>query len=305
VLELNDEFLKRRLRHLDIVRDRASRAVWVELKYAGRPCFTIPLLDDIRAAQRAIRQTAHTEYQSRQDDRLMFQVLASSDTRSFNLGGDLTHFIELIESGDRENLLRYARTCIDIQYASVTHYDVPFTTIALVQGEALGGGFEAALSNNVLIAEESARFGFPEINFGLFPGMGALSLLIRKISPAMARRMVMDRRVHSAEELYELGVVDVLAADGEGREAALNYMNRHRAIAPGLHGFQAAVDRAMPVSYDELHDIVEHWVDAALQLSAQNRRLMAYFARAQAKRQNVIQPGFDRREHLPHKNDSA
>jgi DSF synthase len=62
-------------------------------------------------------------------------------------------------------------------------------------------------------------------------------------------------------------------------------MQRHSAIAPGLHGFQAAVDRAMPVSYEELYDIVEHWVDAALQLSEKNRRLMSYFARAQEKRQ--------------------
>jgi DSF synthase len=215
----------------------------------------------------------------------MFQVLASSDRRAFNLGGDLDYFIELIEAGDRENLFKYAKTCIDIQFASITHYDIPFTTIALVEGEALGGGFEAALSNNVLVAEESARFGFPEITFGMFPGMGAISLLIRKIAPAMARRMIMDRRVHTAKELYDMGVVDVLAADGEGHEAVLNYMQRHNAIAPGLHGFQAAVDRAMPVSYDELYDIVEHWVDAAVQLSGKNRRLMSYFARAQDKRQ--------------------
>jgi DSF synthase len=104
----------------------------------------------------------------------------------------------------------------------------------------------------------------------------------------MARRMIMDRRVHTAKELYDMGVVDVLAADGEGREAVLNYMQRHSAIAPGLHGFQAAVDRAMPVSYEELYDIVEHWVDAALQLSEKNRRLMSYFSRAQEKRQTNL-----------------
>ena len=215
---------------------------------------------------------------------MLFQVLASTDARTFSLGGDLTYFIELIERGDRESLLAYARSCIDIQFASVTHYEVPFTTIALVQGEALGGGFEAALSNNVLIAEESARFGFPEINFGMFPGMGAISLLTRKIAPALARRLIMDRRVHTAEELYDIGVIDELAPDGEGRSAVLNYMQRHTAIAPGLHGFQAAVERVMPINYQELSDIVEHWVDTSLQLSEKNRRLMAYFARAQANR---------------------
>jgi DSF synthase len=297
----NDDVLQRRLRHLKVTGDPARRAVWIEFRFNGRPCFTPDLLDDLMVAQHSICQTAQQQQQLGQKDRLQFQILASSDTRAFNLGGDLTHFIELIETRNRDALLDYAKTCIDIQFASVTHYDIPFTTIALVQGEALGGGFEAALSNNVIIAEESARFGFPELSFGMFPGMGAISLLTRKITPAMARRLIMDRRVHTAEELYDMGVIDVLASDGEGREAVANYMQRHNDIAPGLHGFQAAVDRAMPVSYDELYDIVEHWVDTALQLSEKNRRLMAYFARAQSRQERSQHPPLviDRRQHSP------
>jgi DSF synthase len=280
----SDDLLDRRLHNVTVKRDTPNRAVWVELNYTRRPCFSTDILADIRTAQHAIRQTARAEFEQGLDDRLLFQVLASNDARTFSLGGDLVYFIELIKAGNRDALCAYARTCIDIQFASVTHYDIPFTTIALVQGEALGGGFEAALSNNVLIAEESARFGFPEIHFGMFPGMGAISLLTRKTAPALGRRLIMDRRVHTAEELHDMGIVDVLAPDGEGRAAVLNYMHRHTAIAPGLHGFQAAVDRVMPLSYDELNDIVEHWVDTALQLNEKNRRLMAYFARAQATR---------------------
>jgi DSF synthase len=58
-------------------------------------------------------------------------------------------------------------------YENIIHLDRDVTTIALVQGDALGGGFETALSSNVLIAERSAKLGFPEILFNLFPGMGA------------------------------------------------------------------------------------------------------------------------------------
>jgi DSF synthase len=278
------DFLDRRLRNIRIERDDLNRAVWVELNYRGRPCFSAQVLEDVRTAQHAIRQRAKLEHEQELPNRLLYQVLSSTHPRTFNLGGDLAYFIELIESGARDRLLAYAEICIDIQFASVTHYGIPFTTIALVQGEALGGGFEAALSNNVLIAEESARFGFPEINYGMFPGMGAISLLIRKVAPAVARRLIMDRRIHTARELFEIGLVDVLAADGEGREATLNYMHRHEGIVPGLHGMQAAVDRVMPLSYAELHDICGHWVDAAMQLNEKNRRLMAYFARAQENR---------------------
>lgn len=284
MLKSYDTLLQRRLQHLEVRHDYAARAVWVDFKYQRLPCFTRELLDDVWTVQRSIRKTAQAEFRKGRADRLLFQVVTSADQQVFNLGGDLESFIRMIQAGDREGLWEYARLCIDIQYASITHYEIPFTTIALVGGEALGGGFEAALSANILIAERRSRFGFPEITFGMFPGMGALSLLIRKITPGMARRLIMDHRVYTAEELHDLGVVDVLAPDGEGRAVAADYMRRHANAAPGLHGFQAAVDRAVPVSYDELQDVVEFWVDAALQLSEKNLRLMAYFARAQAKR---------------------
>ena len=99
----------------------------------------------------------------------------------FNLGGDLDLFKQLIEARDRAGLLRYGRACIDVLYRNYIGHDLPVTTISLVQGECLGGGFEAALSSDVIIAEKSARFGFPEILFNLFPGMGAYSFLDRQI----------------------------------------------------------------------------------------------------------------------------
>ena len=285
-MESKVDLLQHRLRHLKMTMDPSLRAVWVEFKYNGRPCFTPELLEDVWAAQRSIRQTVLSGYQQAQCDRLLFQVVASTDSRAFSLGGDLTYFIKLIEAGDHEGLRKYAKTCIDIQYATVTHYDTPFTTIALVEGEALGGGFEAALSANLLIAEPQARFGFPEISFGMFPGMGALSLLAHRVTPSTARKLIMDHRIYTAEELYELGVVDILAAKGNGREVTADYMRRHIGLVAGLQGFQAAVDRVYPVDYEELTDVIEFWVESALHLNDRNKRLMAYFARAQLSRSN-------------------
>jgi DSF synthase len=286
VLDNNIELLQHRLRHLKVTRDPTLRAVWVEFKYDGRPCFTRELLEDVRAVQHAIRQSVVEGYRQGRRDRLLFQVLASKDSRAFSLGGDLNYFIELIEAGDREALRNYARTCIDIQYATATHYDTPFTTIAVVEGEALGGGFEAALSANLLIAEPQARFGFPEISFGMFPGMGALSLLARRIPMSAARKLIMDQRVYTAEELHELGVVDILANNGKGREATADYMRHSIGLITGLQGFQAAVDRVFPLDHAEFADITDLWVESAMRLSERNRRLMEYFARAQLNRNN-------------------
>lgn len=283
-MEIHDDLLQRRLDHLKVKYDRTTSSVWVEFKYEGSPCFTPKLLEEIWTVQRSIRQAAQLGYQNNCDDRILFQVVASTDEKVFNLGGDLAYFIELVESGNSEDLRNYGKRCVDIQYASITHYDIPFTTITLVEGEALGGGFEAALSANVMVAEQSARFGFPEITFGMFPGMGAFSLLIRKINPAMARRLILDHRVYTATELYEMGIVDVLAPDGQGRTAVRDYIHQHISRAPGHHGFQAAIDRANPLSHDELLDIVDLWVEASMKLNEKNLRLMAYFSRAQARR---------------------
>ena len=283
-MQIYDDLIQRRLRHLKVSHDRSLRAVWVEFKYDKRPCFTRELIEDVWIVQRSIRQAAHSGYEENCDNRLLFQVVASTDKKVFSLGGDLAYFIELIEAGDEEGLRDYAQRCVDIQYPSISHYDIPFTTIAFVAGETLGGGFEAALSANVLVAEQRARFGFPEITFGMFPGMGALSFLFRRISPAIAHRMIIDHRIYTATELYEMGIVDILAPDGEGRDAVNDYMQRYVSLAPGYHGFQAAVDRVNPVNHEELQDVMDIWVKTALQLSEKNRRLMAYFARAQARR---------------------
>src|SRR6185436_7074826 len=67
-------------------------------------------------------------------------------------------FAMLIRAGDREAIANYARLCIDNMYRRITNFRSPtMTTISLVQGDALGGGFEAALTSDVIIAEESAQ----------------------------------------------------------------------------------------------------------------------------------------------------
>ena len=147
-----------------------------------------------------------------------------------------------------------------------TTAQVPIVTIALCQSETLGGGFEAALSSDVIIAEEGARFGLPEVLFNLFPGMGAYSFLARRIGVAGAEEMIFSGKVYSAAELKEMGVVDMVAPDGEGRHAVHAYIDRHRRHFTAHRALYKVRRRFSPVSYQELTDIVTIWVDAALEL---------------------------------------
>ncbi len=182
-----------------------------------RPCFTTDLLNEIRAAQTAVRQSFADAGEGQEPVR--YVVVGSYIPGIFNMGGHLELFASLVEKQDPAGLKQYAKLCIDCVFAHATHLDLPVSTISLVQGDALGGGFEQALSSDVIIAEKSAKFGLPEILFGLFPGMGAYSFLSRKLGTVGAERMIKSGKIYSAEELLEMGLVDEVAEDGFGREA--------------------------------------------------------------------------------------
>lgn len=273
-------------KHLSIEFEPEYRAVWSFLQYPGRPCISIDLLRETQQAQKEIEHLARSGYEDNSDSRLLYQIIASGRPGVFSLGGDLKYFTQLIRAKDRERLFEYAKLSIDIGYPLATSYGVPFTTIALVQGEALGGGFEAALSTNVLIAERCARFGFPETVFGLFPGMGAFSFLARRLSPSMAKRIITSGKVYTAEELYDMGIVDVLAPDGKGKQAVYEYMQHRQNRNLGYQSIDILADQFNPLTYKELLDVIVLWVDMAMQLSDKNMRLMEYLIRAQEKRWN-------------------
>ncbi len=146
------------------------------------------------------------------------------------------------------------------------------------------GGSEGALSFNVLIAERSARLGLPEVLFNLFPGMGAYSFLSRKLDSARAERMILSGRIYTAEELYEMGVIDILAEDGEGTQAVKKYIAANGRRRHVRHALSRAARRVNPLTLDELRDVTKIWVDTALGLHPSDLRKMRRLATAQSHR---------------------
>jgi DSF synthase len=222
-------------------------------------------------------------------DNVRYIALASRVPGVFNLGGDLNLFIELIRKGDREGLMDYATSCIDTLFLHYTHLGKDVTTISLVQGDALGGGMEYAISSDVLIAERSAKMGMPEILFNLFPGMGAYSFLSRKVGAVQAERMILGGCLYSAEDLHEMGIVDVLAEDGQGEQAVLDYIHKEERAQNGYRAFRRAKQYCNPVSYEELENITTAWVDAALRLEEKSLRMMERLVSRQSARSHRSQ----------------
>src|SRR5512147_882515 len=104
--------------------------------------------------------------------------------------------------------------------------------IAAVSGWALGGGFEVALSCDMIIASESAKFGQPEINLGVIPGAGGTQRLVRAVGKALAMEMILNNRTLTAQEAYQFGLANrIVPVDGY-LDAALQLADEIASRAP-------------------------------------------------------------------------
>ncbi len=211
-------------------------------------------------------------------------VMTSDVPGVFNFGGDLSLFVLLIRARDIESLSLYGRRCVDLVWWMENASQLGVHTTVLVQGDTLGGGLESVMPFHKVIFERSAQAGFPEVLFNLFPGMGAWNFTIRKSSFAVANEMILSGRLYTAEQLQARHLVDMVVEDGEGEEAIQTVL---QAVHPRLRGTLAALEarrKAAPITHESLMEIVTQWVEAAMQLTDRDLRLMERLARAQVRK---------------------
>lgn len=257
--------------------DAKYKIGWFLMNSFPRPCFTPTLLADISS----YFDTVKIEMKETNNSKYDFIVLDSNMEGVFNLGGDLGLFSSLIQQKDRDGLLAYAMSCINVLYDNMIHLNIEATTIALVKGDALGGGFEAALSSNLLIAERGAKLGLPEVLFNLFPGMGAFTLLSRKVGATLAEEIILSGKLYTAEEMFEMGIVDILAETDQADLELYKYIESVNKRSNSHKAMQKVKDISNPVNYQELVDITNIWVDAALQLTEKDLRMMTRLVKRQ------------------------
>lgn len=273
--------------------EKDIQALWCYMDPKPRPCFSHDLLNDMVSAQKIIENMCDKAF-TPVDEHLHYVVLGSRTPGIFSLGGDLELFARLIETGDREALRSYAVKSIEVLYRHAVNYHKPMTTIALLEGDAIGAGFETALACDVIVAERHAKMGFPEVLFNLFPGMGAYSFLARRLDPARIEKMILTGTIYSAEEMYEIGLVDILVDEGEGEAAVREYIRKAKRSRNAREAIYRVRHCVSPVTFQELVDIVEIWVDAAMQLNSINLRTMQRLVRAQEKKVTTSHETIDR-----------
>jgi DSF synthase len=252
--------------------DVGNAVLWSKWTPRGVPCFNVDLLRDLERGSQSIEAFFSTSTEARP---LRYVVLQSGVANVFNVGGDLAYFQRLIKAQDRAGLTEYARIAIDVVYRNYTAHNLRgVTTIALLEGDALGGGFESAMSCDMIVAEKHVKAGFPEVLFNMFPGMGGMSFLARRAGKRVADEMVRTGRLYSAIEMHELGLVDQVVDTGAGL-ATVQKLMRQREHQQTAHVAMNAVDRLIrPVGLQELHDIVKIWVDCALRLDPRSLEWM-------------------------------
>jgi enoyl-CoA hydratase/carnithine racemase len=162
-------------------------------------------------------------------------VLTSSHERAFCVGADLKERNSFTDAD-----LLAQRPVARAAYTGVLELPVP--SIAAVHGFALGGGFELALSCDLIVADDTAVVGLPEVSVGVIPGGGGTQLLPRRVGAARAAELIFTGRRLKAPEARELGLVDEVVAAGRDRDEALALGARIAANSPvGLRAAKRAL----------------------------------------------------------------
>jgi len=162
-------------------------------------------------SQQVTRELDTVFTQLKEDDEVISIILTGGGDKAFMAGADIKEFPD--RDPDK-------RPDIDTHEVFNMIENLPKPTIAVLNGFALGGGLELALTCDIRIAEDHALVGLPEVNLGLLPGAGGTQRLPRLVGASKAKEMMFTGSPVNAEEAQKLGIVNKVVAKGDGMETA-------------------------------------------------------------------------------------
>lgn len=183
-------------------------------------------------------------------------IIYSEMSPGFCAGADLRELYEKSRAMDATQAKAGVRDFLERIHRVFNRIDAsPLTTIATVHGVTFGGGFELALTCDLIIADRMARFCFPELRLGLIPGFGGIPRLKRDLGNAVVRDLLLTGRSFNATKAQQIGLVSQVVSEGEALRAA-------RATAAQIGKFDrqtsATAKRFIkPIPYDELRQEID------------------------------------------------
>ncbi len=208
------------LPQIDLEYEPAIRTLWVTLKPEPKPVFTLACGESVL---RVLRSTIDLWPDPNRSPVLFLAYRGVGPV--YALGGDLDFYLECLAKNDRAALEYYAHLAVDIMALNASSLGRRVVTIANIHGKALGGSIDPPRSCNIMIAEENARFGYPEVAFNHFP-IAAVPILSRRLGIVVAQRILMSGAEYSAHEFHKMGVIDEVVPQGKGEALVRDYASR-------------------------------------------------------------------------------
>jgi enoyl-CoA hydratase len=196
-------------------------------------------------------------------------IIYSEMSSGFCAGADLCELYHRSQAMEKVAALKGVRHFLERIHRVLNLIDAaPLTTIAAVHGVTFGGGFELALTCDLIIADKMARFCFPELRLGLIPGFGGIPRLKRDLGNGLVRDLLLTGRSINATKAQQIGLVSQVVGEGEVLRAA-------RATAAQIAKFDHATAAAAkkfikPIPHEELRQEIDIFCELFAQPAVQN-----------------------------------
>lgn len=178
-------------------------------------------------------------------------IIYSQLNSGFSAGADLRETYYRTQQLEKEAAVRSVRESLERTHHVMNTLDAsPLSTIAAVHGVTFGGGLELALTCDLILADKTARFAFPELRLGLIPGFGGIPRLKRDLGNAVVRDLLLTGRSFNVTKAQQIGLVSQVVAEGQALKVA-------RSTAAQIGKFNRRTSAAAkkfikPIPYDEL-----------------------------------------------------
>jgi enoyl-CoA hydratase len=197
----------------------------VERREGGVAILRVDREESLGALSRGILERLHAYFAGLQDDTDVRVLVLTGTGRGFIAGADINEYHGVGQEAF-EDYQRLGRATFDTLAA------LPQTTIAAVNGYALGGGFEVVLCCDLVVASEKAKFGLPEVKLGLLPGGGGTQRLARAAGTRFAKELVLTGKLVPAAELHRRGLITSVREPGATLTEALDLAGTIAGNAP-------------------------------------------------------------------------
>jgi len=209
---------------------------------------TLEELEQFTAALPELEETAHA------------LIIHSELACGFCAGADLRELYQRSQEMGKGQALAGVRNFLErIHHVMNTLDASPLTTIAATHGIVFGGGLELALVCDLIIADKTSRFCFPELRLGLVPGFGGIPRLRRDLGNAVVRDLLLTGRSFNANKAQQIGLLSQVVGEGEALRVARGTAAQ---VAKFDRSTAAAAKKFLkPIPYDELRQEIDLFCD--------------------------------------------